>query len=247
MKAGPRLSVHPPFGVTDGATEVVVLFLPGGRVDSFKPVRPWNLSWLRMISLAEALRRDRATRGVAVALLQYRVRGWNGAQAFPVPDVRWALGQLRERFGGAPVVLLGHSMGGRAALAALTEPDVVAVVALAPWLPPDEPRLALGFRRLLVVHGTADRWTDPTSSREYVEAAKASGGDATWVPIPGVGHFMLRRRRQWREPVSAFVAELLDQAREERSASSANPDVNVPGQTGTAAAPNLAAQDADLG
>lgn len=239
MNAGPKLSVRP----ASGATAAVVLVLPGGRVDSVAPVRPWNLSMLRMVPFARAVHRSEGHRGVTVALLRYGVRGWNGEQAAPVADARWALAQLRAEHGAVPVVLLGHSMGGRTALRLVAEPDVVAVVALAPWLPPDESRFALGARRLLVVHGTADRWTDPAASRDYVEAATAAGADASWVPMPGAGHFMLRNRRRWRHLVTGFVAEVVDRISERQGVTQ---DESA-GQTGSAAAPNLAGQDADLG
>jgi alpha-beta hydrolase superfamily lysophospholipase len=227
MGRTPGLSLRP----ARDATRLVVLVLPGGRAQSSSPVRPWNLSYLRMVPFCRTARHGPAGRSVATALLRYRVRGWNGAQTDPVRDAGWALDELRRQFPGVPVVLLGHSMGGRAALALLAEPDVVATIVLAPWLPPGEPRVPLGTGRLLVMHGTADRWTDPAASREYVERVDAAGGDATWVPVPGVGHFMLRRRRSWRRAVTGFLAQVLA----------------ADGQAAGAVAPNLAGDDADLG
>ncbi|MGR4852480.1 alpha/beta fold hydrolase [Streptomyces sp. LARHCF252] len=50
-------------------------------------------------------------------------------------DARRALGELARRAGDVPVVLVGHSMGGRAALRAADAPQVRAVPALAPWCP----------------------------------------------------------------------------------------------------------------
>lgn len=220
-----------------GTTRLVVLVLPGGRVESRAAVRPWNLSYARMLFLWRALG---ARPGVAACLLRYRVRGWNGVEAAPLRDARWALREVRDRFPGTPVLLLGHSMGGRAALQLLGERDVVAAVGLAPWLPPDEPRVPLGGTRLLIVHGTTDRWTDATASRQYVAEAAAAGGDATWVAIRGAGHFMLRRRRRWRRLVMDFLADVISATPDPLSkrpvASPARP-----GQTGAAPAPNPAA------
>jgi pimeloyl-ACP methyl ester carboxylesterase len=191
-----------------GATRGVVLFLPGGKAESRDPARPWHLSAVRLRFLARGVHRAERGRGVAVWSVRYRVRGWNGAEAAPITDARWALDQIRAAHGAVPVVLVGHSMGGRTALRVVDDPAVCAVLGLAPWLPEGEPRLPLGRRRLLVVHGTADRWTDPALSREYVAAVAAEGTPAQWVPIPDVGHFMLRARRRWRDLTVAFVASL---------------------------------------
>lgn len=189
-----------------------MLVLPGGRADSTDVSRPWHLAVLRLRPFAAAISRVEASRGVAVASLRYRVRGWNGLQESPVADARWALDRLNEQLGPVPVILVGHSMGGRTALRLADAPAVAGIVALAPWIPPGEPRVPLGPRPLLVVHGTADRWTDPAASRDHVAAAVADGTPAQWVPMPGHGHFMLRSRRRWRVLVTDFVTDLVGQA-----------------------------------
>jgi alpha-beta hydrolase superfamily lysophospholipase len=204
----PTLIVRP----ARGTVRAVVLVLPGGRAESTEVSRPWHLSVLRMQPFAWAIRRAAARRGVAVASLRYRVRGWNGAQEAPVRDARWALDRLREQLGEVPVILVGHSMGGRTALRLADHPAVVGIVGLAPWIPPGEPRVPLGSRPLRVVHGTADRWTDPAASRDYVERAVAAGTPAEWIPMPGHGHFMLRDRRRWRSLIVEFVTGLVEQA-----------------------------------
>ncbi len=208
MSAEPTLTVSP----AQGPARAAVLVLPGGRAESTDISRPWHLSVVRLRPFAREISRVEASRGVTVASLRYRVRGWNGSQESPVADARWALDQLREQLGPAPVILVGHSMGGRTALRLADHPAVVGIVALAPWLPPGEPRVPLGARPLLVVHGTADRWTDPSASREYVAAAAADGTPAQWIPMPGHGHFMLRNRSRWRGLVTEFVSELVGQA-----------------------------------
>lgn len=201
----PRLRERP----AREATRAVVLVLYGGRAESTAPSRPWHLSALRMASFARAVRRWGARRSVTVVTLRYRMRGWNGPDESPVADARWALAEIRARRPDAPVLLLGHSMGGRTAFRVADDPAVAGIVGLAPWLPRDEPRTDLAGKDVLVVHGTADRWTDPVASREYVTAARTAGARATWVPIDGVGHFMLRRRRRWRRLVIDFVADHL--------------------------------------
>lgn len=164
-----------------------------------------------MTPFARGLHRWGARRGVAVVSLRYRVRGWNGDEASPVADALWALGRIRERYGGVPVVLVGHSMGGRTAFRVAGDPAVVGIVGLAPWLPPEEVATETEGRAVLVVHGTADRWTDPDHSRQYAAAALAAGAsEVTWAPLEGIGHFMLRRPGTWRRLTVEFLARVLE-------------------------------------
>jgi pimeloyl-ACP methyl ester carboxylesterase len=174
----------------------VVLVLYGGRVKGTAPSRPWHLSALRMRPFAADLHRAGRGAGITVATLRYRYRGWNGADASPLDDARWALDEVRRRFGHVPVVLVGHSMGGRAVLRVADDPSVRALVALAPWLPPGEPVADLRGRSLLILHGARDRTTDPAASLAYAEQAQ-SVTEVRRVLIRGSGHAMLRRAALW--------------------------------------------------
>ena len=163
-----------------------------------------------------------STAGLAVWRLRFRYRGWN-ADADPVDDVRWAVRQLHDRHGDVPVVLVGHSMGGRAALRAADEPGVVGVVGLAPWVPPGEPHEQVMGRRLLVVHGIRDRMTSAQASKALVDAVRATGlarlvsddatpdGAATDAPtfiyLRHGGHAMVRRAAVWDELTADFVLQ----------------------------------------
>ncbi|MBN9620076.1 MAG: alpha/beta hydrolase, partial [Actinobacteria bacterium] len=115
MTTAPVLDVATP----GRAVTAVALVLHGGRERGTGPVRARNLAVIRMQPFASALTRSGAPLGLAVARLRYRVRGWNGALRSPVDDVEWALDSLATRFPDAPVALVGHSMGGRAAVYAL--------------------------------------------------------------------------------------------------------------------------------
>lgn len=186
-----------------------VLVLHGGQARSTRPTRASNAASLRMIPFARALRRTGGGTGLVVARVRYLVRGWNGSAASPVPDARWALARLGERYPGLPVALVGHSMGGRVALAVADAPGVRAVVALAPWVEPDDSVLPATGRRLLVAHGTRDRVTDPRASAAFAERAREAGVQVSYVEVRGDGHPMLRRAPLWHALAAQFVVGAL--------------------------------------
>ena len=202
-----------------GSTVVraVALVLHGGREVSAAPVAARQLAVLRMVPIARHLAAAGAADGLGVWRLRFRYRGWNararaGEDAFPVADVRWAVQRLREQHGEMPIVLVGHSMGGRAALRAADEPGVVGLVGLAPWVTPEEPYKQVIGRRLLVVHGTRDRTTSAKNSRALVDAVRQesgadSAGAATFVHLRGSGHGMLRRVALWNDLTADFVLQ----------------------------------------
>lgn len=192
-----------------GQTAAVVLVLYGGKATSLEPSKPWHLSAARMVPLARMLHGWGRDRGVAVCTLRYRVRGWNGSQLSPVHDARWALDEIRRRHGDVPVVLVGHSMGGRVAMRVADAPMVIGAIGLAPWLPRGEPVDAVRGRRLLVVHGTADRWTSPAESLLWCERARPLTTGTRRLEVSGVGHFMLRRVRLWNAATCLFVQDAL--------------------------------------
>lgn len=190
----------------DDPVAAIVLVLAGGKPESRARSRPWQLSNLRMRPFTRRLAKQGRSRGIAVAQLRYRMRGWNGVEQSPVADGVWALQQLREHFGSAPVVVLGHSMGGRTAAHLAARPEVLGVVALAPWWPEQEGRAFRTGQQLLVLHGAADRWTDPEESARQVRLAAEHGVAARWRAMPG-GHFMLRSPRLWqREAVRTAIS-----------------------------------------
>jgi pimeloyl-ACP methyl ester carboxylesterase len=201
----------------------VALVLHGGRERSVAPVTAYQLAVLRMVPIARHLASAGATAGIGVWRLRYRYRGWN-TDAHPVADVRWAVQQLRAQHGDVPVVLVGHSMGGRAAMRAADEPGVVGIVGLAPWVPPAEPHEQITGRRLLVVHGTRDRTTSAKASKALVDAVRGDAGDAgdaaeaaeaaaTFVHLRHGGHAMLRRAAVWNELTADFVLQAALDAR----------------------------------
>lgn len=199
-----RIQVRPARCHTSG----VVLLLPGGRATSHRSTSPRQLTALRMRPFGWALRPLRQ-RGTAVWTLRYRMRGWNAAEASPLPDARWALEEIRRRHGPVPVVLVGHSMGGRLALRCADDPSVRAVVALAPWLPKGEPVSDVGRRRVLLAHGRLDRVTDPRASGDYADRARRDGHENVRCVELSDGHAMLRHPHVWHRLVVAFTRDAL--------------------------------------
>jgi alpha-beta hydrolase superfamily lysophospholipase len=199
---GRRPSVH--VRPASGVTRAVALLLHGGKEASYDPADPMHLSSRRMRPFARAIHRQGASAGIAVWTLAYRYRGWNGAAMSPVHDARWALEEVRRVHGGVPVVLLGHSMGGRVAVRVLDDPSVTAMVALAPWLP-REPSDVARDRSVLLVHGLQDRTTDPRETRAWAEAARPVARSLTTVELHGAGHYLLRRVRLWTDLGAGYV------------------------------------------
>jgi dienelactone hydrolase len=143
---------------------------------------------------------------LAVYRLLNTYRGWDSTHT-PVSDAHWALEQLRSRFRARPVGLVGHSLGGRAALAAGDHPAVGSVVALNPWLYPGDDA-DLSGRRVLVVHGCNDRVAAIGRAESVVRrlARRASVG---FIRIPGGTHAMLRHGRAFDRYAAQFTAAVL--------------------------------------
>jgi pimeloyl-ACP methyl ester carboxylesterase len=181
----------------------VVLVLHGGQEHDPEPVTARNLSWQRGAMLARSVARQLRAERVAVRLLRYRSIGWNGDGADKLEDAHWALDRIGHELGPLPVALVGHSMGGRTACHAAGHSQVRGVVALAPWLPPDDPVEALAGRQLHAAHGRRDRITSATATRAYVERATAVAAAATFTDMGDRGHYLLRGMRTWH----AFTAD----------------------------------------
>ena len=184
----------------------VVLVLHGGasRGDRVM-VSPTQLSVIRMIPTARAL--ARAGRGrLAVYRLLNSYRGWDSEHT-PVADTDWAIDQVRERYADAPVGLVGHSLGGRAALVAGDNPKVRSVVALNPWVYRNED-VDLSGRRILFVHGRRDRVASPQRA-EAVARRLSRQTDVGFIWIPDGKHAMLRHGRDFDRYAAQFTAAVL--------------------------------------
>jgi pimeloyl-ACP methyl ester carboxylesterase len=159
---------------------------------------------LRMYPFAADLAR---VSGLAVHLVRYRATGWNGGATRM--DVTAVLEQLRAACGDVATLLVGHSLGARAALAAGGHPLVRGVCALAAWVGEDDEVGQLAGRRVLLAHGDRDRVTSPLGSLVIARRAAAAGIDARYVGVRGAGHTLLARPLVWQRLVREFALDVL--------------------------------------
>jgi predicted esterase len=185
-----------------GSPAGLILMLHGGQANSHAPVDERNLSWRRSRWMQRQIADRAHAHDVGLWLLRYQRRGWNAddePRPSPVPDALWALDEVRRELGELPVVLLGHSMGARTAVAVADDPSVTGVVALAPWLPANEPVHTLAGRRLAAAHGRADRITSFKATQAFVRRAAAVASTTELADMGAAGHYMFRRLREWND------------------------------------------------
>lgn len=183
----------------------VVLVLHGGASRrAMMRVSPTQLSVLRMVPMARRIAQLAGGRLAVFRLLNSR-RGWDTNHT-PVLDVNWALDTAAVRLGGAlPSCLVGHSLGGRAALLAAGRAEVRSVAALAPWVYPTDVAEGLDGKRILIVHGSADRVASPARSLALAERL-GEATDLGYVTIAGGNHAMLDRHGRFDGLAAQFAA-----------------------------------------
>jgi pimeloyl-ACP methyl ester carboxylesterase len=160
---------------------VVLVLHGGGGQGGPTPVSPTQPSVLRMIPVARRI--ARAGHGQLAVL-----RLLNSSRA---------LKQLASRFGPAtPVCVVGHSLGGRAALLSAGGPQVHGVVALAPWVYPDDVATGVAGTPIVIIHGDQDQVAPPERSRRLAQALRRQT-QVAYVTVTGGKHAMLSRFAQF--------------------------------------------------
>ncbi len=202
MDAGPTLvPVHEP----DSADGVVIVLHGGASRGDGVRVSPTQLSVIRLIATARACARPARGR-LAVYRLLNTFRGWDTTHT-PVTDCDWAVDQVAARYPSAPVGLVGHSLGGRAALVAGDNPAVRSVAVLNPWLyPNDDPDLS--GRSVLFVHGGRDRIAS-IDKAEAVARRVARHTSVGFIRIPEGKHAMIRHGSAYDRYAATFTAAVL--------------------------------------
>lgn len=187
----------------------LVLFVHGGLVRSKLPVqdRNFSLGWPHIKWLQNRLSTRFAARGVEVWALIHRYAGWNSdTHPSPVPDLEWALEEAARRHPDVPVILVGHSMGGRTSLRVAHHPAVRGLVGLCPWWPEDEVLPPAGMP-VRVAFAEWD-WECPyPSMREFIHRAR----EVADVRVTNLGkdtHYMFRSRR-WEAFIVRTVTDLI--------------------------------------
>lgn len=185
----------------------LIVFAHGGLVDSTEDPHAWRPPILRMWPFAAAAKQ--VDRSALVGLMRYRHRGWNGTAADPSADLRLVLDRLPAHINR--VVLIGHSMGGRAVVAQGNHPKVCGVLGLAPWLPENEPFpwLTAAGGPIVFAHGDQDRITDPALTAAFADRLRLAGIPVGVLRVEGEQHAMLHRAADWTELVRRFIRHTL--------------------------------------
>lgn len=191
---------------TRGDADAAVIVLHGGREWSMARVASRHVAYLRMVPFALDIARRGP--GVGVYLLRNRYRGWNPPHEHPVQDAKWAIEQVLRERGDIPVVLVGHSMGGRVALRVAGHPNVVGACLLAPWIK-HEPVEQFADRAVLIAHGDRDRTTDPRASYRYAERLRQVTDRVARFDLRGEGHAMLSKAGVWTRLTTGFALGVL--------------------------------------
>jgi pimeloyl-ACP methyl ester carboxylesterase len=187
----------------------LVLMLHGGAEHGHDPVNHRSRALRRTRWMFNSISGRLVAEGLVVSLLRFQVKGWNEGHAPvppPVADAREALDELRDAYGDLPVVVIGHSRGGRTAAWVADHPSVIGVVGLAPWFPPDDPVEPLTGKHLVAAHGSRDRITNARATARFVQRAGEVAASARFVDMGSVGHYMFAGVRRWN---ATAVAESL--------------------------------------
>ncbi len=188
--------------------EAIVVTLHGGPERGFRRTAPWSAPYLRMIPFGRRVR-ELSDERIAIVHLRHTQTGWNGGERTTVGQARMLLAELARREPTLPVGLLGHSLGGRTALAAAGYAHVTTVAALAPWVTPHDDVAHLIDRDVLIVQGDRDRMCPKPETDAFVERLREAGGHPRYEVLEGSGHSMYRRAGEWHDIAASHLVRTL--------------------------------------
>ena len=186
----------------------VVIVMHGGAPRRRAMVSRRQLSVLRMVQIARRIARAAAGR-LAVFRMLNSSRNWDGEQT-PVDDAERAIEQVGDLYGeDVPVCLVGHSLGGRAAVfAAARRPEVRSVIALAPWFAAEDDPGGLGNRAVLFVHGSRDRIASPDRAIAVADRIRRTS-PVRFVMVENGGHAMVRHHALFSAAAAEWTLQTL--------------------------------------
>lgn len=180
----------------------VIVVAHGGKSKDQRRDSHLRPAALRMLPFSLDFARRSRGRGLAVAQLRYRNIGFNDGD--PVEDLTWALDRMAAKH-DAPICVVGHSMGARAAILACGHPSVAAVAALATWITPEDTVEQAAGRTVMLAHGLHDRVTDPARSYALAVQLRDVGARTCRFEVARAGHTMLDRRSTWHDVTRGFA------------------------------------------
>ncbi|MBC9958391.1 alpha/beta hydrolase [Yimella sp. cx-51] len=190
----------------DRKTRAIALILHGGRATESQPNRFKDISYLRMLPFAPAIKR--ASHGhIAPVLVHNTDGGWVADSGSGVVQARELVRLLHDDH-GLPIVLLGHSSGGWAALRAGGSDPVAGSVALAPWVADDERVDRLLEKKIRVIHGDRDTVCSPVKAQHFVERLQAAGGNAQFTSVAGGNHALIDKPWRWHALAAQAVVDI---------------------------------------
>jgi pimeloyl-ACP methyl ester carboxylesterase len=177
-----RLSTGAELRVTGSGRAGTVVCVNGGQAREVEGTWSASVEWL-------VRRLGPRLPEIRFAEVRYRIKSWRRLD-WCVEDARTALRELAS----PRTLLLGFSLGGAVAISSADEEGVETVLGLAPWIPDRLDVRPLAGRRLVVLHGSLDRWlpgipgVSPHTSRRGFERALAAGATGRYLLIPGAVH-----------------------------------------------------------
>ncbi|GAA2017916.1 alpha/beta fold hydrolase [Nakamurella flavida] len=203
---GARLSIR---RIPKRARAVVLLLHGGGEGSGSIRTGWWYPAVLRMHPLDWAIARHLPH--AAVVQLRFAVTTWNDGRD-PVRDLRWALGRIHVRAPGLPVVLVGHSMGARAALFGLADPAVRGAVLLSPWISEDDPAEGTDDQLIVAIQADTDSVAPPPQAFPWLSKAERRGARIHRTTLARTDHSMIRRAGTWHRLTADAVDRVLRHA-----------------------------------